>query len=298
MIDVLCIGAPIRGSPAMTAEPGREKREMTMRKGRFADMQMNEAELKKNSSLPDGEASGEADIEMVELFYHLVDKLPQILIVAVVCAMLMGLWSVFFVKRTYEATAKLYVINASNSIVNLSDLQIGNYLTNDYQQVFSNYEIHEKVRSRLNLTYEDEQLDKMIKISNPSDTRILVITVISENPNEAVRMVEAYAEEAQLFIEDTMDSKMPTTFEHAHLKGEVPKGTAMKVILGFILGAAVVIGIETVRFIIDDRITTSEFIEKRVGLVTLGMMPVVDRDDSDARASARRRTSSKPASKK
>ncbi len=280
---------------AFLQEQGRK---MTKRKGGFASMQMNEAELKKNNPLPQKEDSRETEIDLVELFYHLVDKLPQILIVAVICAIVMGVWSVFFTKRTYEATAKLYVINASNSMINLSDLQIGNYLTNDYQQVFSNYEIHEKVRKRLNLTYDDKKLDKMITISNPSDTRILVITVISESANEAVRMVEAYAEEAQLFIEDTMDSKMPTTFEHAHLKGEVAKGTVMKIILGFILGAAVVIGIETVRFVIDDRITTSEFIEKRVGLVTLGMMPVVDREDSDAHSSARRRTSTKSAVKK
>ena len=259
------------------------------------DMQSREGDLKQNALLQgqliDSESSsGEMEIDFVELLYHLVDKLPQIIIVGVICAVLIGSWTYFFVPDKYEATTKLYVLSTTNSILIVSDLQSGSYLTNDYQQVFSNLEIHDQVREKLNLTYTNKELDAMIRINNPSDTRILEITVTSENEREAVKMVAAYAEAAQLFIEDRMDSRMPTTFEHAALKGRVGKGTVMKTILGFLAGALVMVAIHTVLFILDDRVTTSEFIEKRVGIVTLGMMPVIDQDDAAAPAKGRKKT--------
>lgn len=256
-------------------------------------MQLHEGEGKKNGlqsgqSFNKESSAGEMEIDLVELLYHLVDKLPQIIAAGVIVALLMGCWSYFFVPDTYEATTKLYVLNASNSIVNLADFQIGNYLTNDYKQVFKNLEIHDQVKEKLKLDYNYKALDNMIRVNNPSDTRILEITVTSESEREALKMVEAYAEAAQIFIEDRMDNRMPTTFEHAALKGRVAKGTVMKAILGFILGAGVLIAIHSVLFILDDRVTTSEFLEKRVGIVTLGMMPLVDQEDGGSAKNKRK----------
>ena len=273
----------MRAAPAENQPAGRHRKVVVQ------DMQSHEGETKQTGipsvQVIDNESSsGEVELDFVELLYHLVDKLPQIIIVGVICAVLIGCWTYFFVPDTYEATTKLYVLNTTNSILNVTDLQIGSYLTNDYQQVFSNREIHDQVSEKLKLSYTYKELDDMIRINNPSDTRILEITVTSEDEREAVKMVEAYAEAAQLFIEDRMDSRMPTTFEKAALKGQVSKGTALKTILGFIVGALVMIIIHTVLVVLDDRVTTSEFIEKRVGIVTLGMMPVVDQDDAPAKA--------------
>ena len=240
-------------------------------------MQMNE-DLVRTDLKQDQKAESVVELDLMELFYHLVDKLPQILIVAALCAALMFGWNRFFVPRTYEATSKLYV-KSSNSM-SLSELQFNSSLAKDFQQVFYNTDIHQKVRDKLKLSYSDRELDRMIKVNNPSDTRILEITVTSKNAREAERMVTAYTEEAQLFIEDIMDTKMPTQFQEPALKGEVSKGTARKTILAFLGGALVMAAIYTVLFITDDRITTSDFIEKRVGITTLGMMPDLDNEDA------------------
>jgi len=220
------------------------------------------------------EKNGETEIDLLELLYHLVDKLPQILIAGLVCAVLVAGWVFMVETPTYQATAKLYVVNATNSLVNLQDLQLGNSLANDYMQVFSNVEVHDQVRQKLHLDYSDQQLDRMVSITNPSNTRILVITVNSKNQYEALKMAEAYAETAQLFIEDRMESSMPSLFEKPTARN-VPQRRAQRVIIGFLLGALAMAAVHVALFIMDDRITSSEFIEKRTGITTLGMMPVL-----------------------
>lgn len=246
-----------------------------------ANNEVKEDALQLIDGREDDGASKGMDIDVLELMYHLIDKLPQIIIVGVICAMLVGGWVFLVETPTYQATSKLYVVNATNSLVNLQDLQLGNSLASDYMQIFSNVEVHEYVREKLHLNYTDEELDGMVSVSNPSNTRILVITVTSKNQYEALKMAEAYAEEAQLFIEERMDSHMPSLFEKPTMR-DVPRQRAQRVIIAFLIGALAVTAVYTVMFIVDDRITTSEFVEKRTGIVTLGMMPILAQDETEA----------------
>ena len=75
--------------------------------------------------------------------------------------------SLFILTPKYEATAKLYVMSRTDSAVNISDLQIGSYLTSDYQEVFKTWEVHEQVLQNLGLDYDYEQLEEMLTVTNP-----------------------------------------------------------------------------------------------------------------------------------
>lgn len=109
----------------------------------------------------------------------------------------------------YEATCKMYVTSASDSAINLSDLQIGSYLTSDYQEVFDTWEVHQGVIDRLKLDYDYEELDAMLTITNPGDTRILYITVKRDDPQEAATIANAYAQVAREYISIVMSTDMP-----------------------------------------------------------------------------------------
>ncbi|MFQ9448332.1 MAG: hypothetical protein ACLR4A_14210 [Christensenellales bacterium] len=69
-----------------------------------------------------------------------------------------------------------------DSAINLSDLQVGNYLASDYTEVFSNWHVHEMVLERLGLDYTYSQLSNMVSVTNPQDTRILYVAVQSSDP--------------------------------------------------------------------------------------------------------------------
>lgn len=216
------------------------------------------------------------EIDLVELALRLLEKAKWIILVAVLGAVIAGLYTIYFVTPMYTATSGLYVVNRNDSAINLSDLQIGNYLASDYEQVFRNWHVQEKVIERLDLPYSYSQLNGMVSISNPSNTRILYIIVQSPDPQEAKLVADTFASVAQDFIAETMSTARPNVFMEALLpvRPTSPSRTR-NVLIGFILGALLMAGIFTIQFITDDKIRSSEDITKYVGLATLGSMPML-----------------------
>ena len=78
----------------------------------------------------------EDEIDLVELFYLLWGHAWQIALCLFVGAGIAFGVTKFLITPKYEATSSIYIVSASNnSVVNLSDLQIGAQLTADYQEL-------------------------------------------------------------------------------------------------------------------------------------------------------------------
>ena len=236
----------------------------------------------------------EMEIDLLELMLRLVEKWKQIAVAALLGAVIAAIMVLFVITPTYEARAKLYVLNASNSIVNLSDLQIGNYLTSDYQEVFSNRHVYEEVVRRLGLDAEYGELTSRITVSNPSDTRILYITAKSPDPVEAMNLANTYAAVAQEFIPQRMESQEPTLFETAALPDSpASPNKLLGIIMGFALGMFAMCAYVAIQFVLDDRIRANEDIEKHLGLAVLGIMPLVNRSQAPKNVQKRKATPKK-----
>ena len=139
----------------------------------------------------------EDEIDLYALLVRVVERWYWLLAAALVGALLAGIYSFVIAKPVYEATSKLYVLNNKDSAINLSDMQLSTYLANDYQEVFSNWHVHEMVMERLGLDYTYSEMDKKVSVTNPSNTRILYITVKSTSPVEAQQLANTYAEVAR-----------------------------------------------------------------------------------------------------
>jgi len=222
------------------------------------------------------------EIDLVELVYRLIEKAKYIILAAILGTLIFGVYTRFFVTPIYTATSKLYVLGSDDSVVNLSDLQIGSYLTSDYQEVFSTWHVHEMVIQNLGLDYSYGDLKKMLTVSNPNDTRILYINVKSDDPDEAKTIADEYAKVAKEFIAVTMETKEPNIFEEAR-RPSAPSSPNLtrNLILGFMMGTIIMCGVITVQFIFDDRIRTGDEIEKYLGIPTLGMMPMQKSQQND-----------------
>lgn len=127
----------------------------------------------------------ETTIDLAELFYRLLDKAKFIIVAALLGAIIAFCVTKFFMTPMYQASAKLYVLNSSGTSLNLSQIQLSSSLASDYVQVFDNWHVHEMVKRRLNLEYTYAQMGKMISVENPANTRILKVTVQSDDPQEA-----------------------------------------------------------------------------------------------------------------
>ena len=67
----------------------------------------------------------ETEIDLLELFYNLLENWKLLAAAVIAGALIMALISLLILTPIYEATAKLYVMPQSDSAINVSDLQIG-----------------------------------------------------------------------------------------------------------------------------------------------------------------------------
>lgn len=177
----------------------------------------------------------------------------------------------------YEATAQIYVVNSKDSVLNLSDLQIGSYLTSDYQLVFKTWEVNQEVIQNLGLPYSVKELKEMLTVSNPEDTRALFITVESRDAAEAAAIANEYAYVASQYISETMLTDTPTVLSVALEESEPVKPQKALVIAGSallcaLIAAFVLFGI----YMRDDRIRTAEDVMKYTGDMPLAVIPVAN----------------------
>lgn len=219
----------------------------------------------------------EVEIDLLELFYHIWDHWKIVALCLVLGAVLAGGYTKLLVKPTYEATAKMYVLSSSDSVVNLSDLQLGSYLASDYIEVFKTHEVTNMVINSLGLPYTYEELQEMLTISNPSGTRILNITITSKSPTEAAAVANKYLEVASQYVADVMITDKPTELSVALVPEKKAGPSTMKnAVLGGLVGFVLACGVLVVQFLMDDKVKSGEQITKLTGLPILAEVPVFD----------------------
>lgn len=218
----------------------------------------------------------EITIDLAELFYLFRRKLLVIIAMAVIGGLCAGLFTRFFIVPRYQATAKLYIVSASNdSVVNLADLQIGTNLTADYNQLVLSRPMLESVIEELHLAeLTPSSLEKMLKITNPSGTRILEITATSTDPQQAKDIANEMAKLAVSWLPSVMESNEPNIVEEAILPTTRSSPSYVKnTALGALALSVIYFGICVVKYIFNDTIVTPDQMERSFGALPLSSIP-------------------------
>ena len=225
-------------------------------------------------------------IDWRSLVMRLLEKAHWIVLAAVVAGALAYGFLRLFVTPVYQATSKLYIAGSEDAI-SMSDIQLGSVLAVDYQEVFKIGEIHEMVLRRLGLSYTAAQIERMVSVQNPSGSHLLYINAQSADPEEAKLIADAYAEVVQEYITEKMELRKPQLLEKAQTPNRPVspnvRGTVLKSAFGGALAAAALI---VLLFLLDNKIRSSEDVEKATGLATIGML-AKQKDDQDIPRSRR-----------
>lgn len=217
----------------------------------------------------------EIEIDLREIFGVLMSRIIPIILTGVLFAGVTGVFCKFIMTPIYTSTTQLCILSNTTSIASLSDLAIGTQLTQDYIVVVQSRPVVEKVIDNLELDMTYEQLLAVTTVENPTDTRILTISVTNPDPTLAKQIVDQYAQVSRKRIAELMDINEPGIIEEGHVAENKTSPTTTKNaliagILGVFLAAAIVI----VRYLMDDTIKSSEDVERYLGLNTLGILPI------------------------
>lgn len=227
----------------------------------------------------------EDEIDLVELFYLLWGHVLQIIVCVIVGGATAFVVTYFLMTPQYQATAKMYMVSASNSsIVNLSDLQLGTQLTLDYQELLLSRPLLEDVINALELDMLPEVLSKSVSIENPEGTRILSITVTSFNPQLSADIANTIVEQAVLYLPRIMETPSPNIYEDATVPMQKSSPSySRNTLLGAMLVVVIYCGFLIVRYLMDDSFTTPEDINRCFGIQPLAVVPEGDFRNSKSR---------------
>lgn len=219
----------------------------------------------------------EIEIDLVELFMVLKSKLHIILLSGILAALLAFIGTKLLMTPMYTSVTKMYVLSRqdSSSGVTYSDLQTGSQLTKDYAELVKSRPVLEQVIAVLNLDMEPEDLAENITVETPTDTRILSISVESDNPKEAKEIADTLRETVSSEIKEIMHAESVDTIEDGNLPKE-PSSPSLKknMVLGGALGVFLALAILIFIFLRDDTIKNPDDVEQYLGLNVLTSIPI------------------------
>ena len=214
------------------------------------------------------------EIDLLELFREFWRHIIAILLCIIVFGGAAGAFSKFVVIPQYSSTAMMYILSKETTLTSLADLQIGAQLTNDYQIIVKSRPVLQTVIDQLNLDITYEQFSGRITINNPSNTRILTITTEDADPRLAKDIVDSIARVSSDYIAETMEMVPPKLIEEGTVATQKSSPSVAKnTLLGALLGAVLMCGIITLKFILNDTVTTTEDVEQYLGISVLASVP-------------------------
>ena len=216
----------------------------------------------------------EISISISEILNLLRRKILVIIAFAIFFVIISTFINSFIITPKYSSTTKLYVIG-SDTISSISDLQIGSSLTKDYIQLIQSRPVVQIVIDNLDLKYNYNELTSNINIINPTDTRMLNITVTDEDPYLAKEIADEFATVSISKIHEIMLAEEPRMVEDGVVDTKpVSPNKKKNIIMWTFGGTFFVIFIIIISYILDDTLKSEADIEDRLGLTTLGEIPL------------------------
>lgn len=226
------------------------------------------------------QTSQTTEIDVLYLLKKLWNNKFLITLIAVVGAMLGLVISLFLITPEYTSVTRIYVVNQTSNTNNITtqDLQAGDYLVNDYKEIIRSNDVLSTVIANNNLSLDLEELLKKVKVSIPTDTRVISILVEDKDPQLASTLANSIREVASEKIKSVTRVEDVTTLEVAEPSQE-PSSPNIKrnVVLGALAGGMLAVISVLLMEILDDRVKRPEDVEEVLGITLLGVVPDTDK---------------------
>lgn len=218
------------------------------------------------------------EIDLLELFLLLLKKWKLLLLGLIVGGVLAG-GATYLKTPVYQSESMLFILSKTTSITSVADLQLGTELSADFVVIATSKPVIdtaiEQVKEETNVTLTREDVQSMISVTNKADTRCLLITATSEDPELACSVANAVTEATASQMASIMKSDPPTTVERAEVESKpVDNGLTKNAAVGAVIGFLIVAILFVVPFLLNDKIKTVEDVERYLDTGVLGVIPL------------------------
>ena len=200
----------------------------------------------------------EIEIDLSRLFGALVDKAWLVGIIAILCAVITFMGTLFFVTPLYQASAMFYVNNSSISLgeasvsISSGDISASRGLVKSYIVILNTRETLNDVVDYAGVDRTYSQVKSMISAQAVDNTEIFRVVVTSPDPREAERIANAVAYILPKRIASIIEGSSAKVVDSAVVPSSPSSPNKTKnAMVGFVLGLALSAGFVILRELMD-----------------------------------------------
>ncbi len=215
-------------------------------------------------------------ITLKDIWSILVKRLWVVTAIAVFCVVVAYAVNSFLYVPMYRSTATLYILRQEDSDYSYSssDFSMALSVVNDCTYLLKSHAVIDEVIEELQLTMSYSELSGSISTSNPDSTRILEVSVVTTDGALSKQIVDSLCSIGVEKINDAMGFNQVNFYEYGTTSSGPCNKTSNLTYVAIGAGVAIFTYVAfIVAFLLDDRLTSKEDVEKALGLSVLGEIP-------------------------
>lgn len=213
---------------------------------------------------------------LLELFRLLKKHLRIVVLLPVACALVVGLYSVIFVRNQYTATSSMYVLAQAagdNSSSLYSDLNASQMLTNDVAKLLKSDRIINQVGSEVGI---EELKGYSVSVTSETTSRVITLSVTGPDAQTAADIVNKMIEDVSGVAQSVMNVESVNPVDMAQAP-EKPSGPnrLLYTLVAFVVGLFAAIAIVVVSDMLNTKVRGPEDLKELVDVPIIGRIPNV-----------------------
>ena len=218
----------------------------------------------------------EEKTDLREYFFILKKKMWLICLSAIVCGGISGLVSFYILEPVYEANTSLIVNKEikKTQITTTDDLNYVQKLAITYGEIIKSRTVITSTIEKLKLDMTYEELEKIISVSNVSDTQIIKISIEHKNPVLATKICNTIPEIFTKEVQRISKASGVEVIDKAIVPEEpIKPNKIMNIAIAMLLGVMVSVFVICLTEALNTSIKEPKDIEEKLGIPVFGVVP-------------------------
>lgn len=224
--------------------------------------------------------SRELEINIIPLLKELLKKIWLILLVGLIVGGAVFVGAKLMIKPTYRSGFTAYVNNKQSKentdYLSSSDVTASKQLVLTYQKILTSNTILTASAESIGIDKSYESLTKRVSTEVKDDTEIISVYVVDTDPQFAYDYAQAISKTAPTYMTQIVEGSSMKIIDHPEYSEKRYKPSYFRyAIIGFLIGALIVIIFVIIRYFMDDTVKNEGEVENKFALPILGVIPDV-----------------------
>ena len=213
---------------------------------------------------------------LLELLQLLRRHLKLVVALPVICAVVVGVYSLLFMRDTYTASTSMYVLaQQEGSSASLStDLSASQMISNDVSALLTSDRVANETVSEFDL---DELSDYDIEVTSETTSRVITLSVTGPNPQTAADIANAMVANVSEIAREVMEIESVNPIDQAQApSGPSGPNRPLYVAIALMAGLLLAIAIVVVADMLNTKVRGGDEVEELLGIPVIGRIPVAE----------------------